>query len=139
MFTLNHLVLALAGFATASHLVSAKHDASNDHAIRAPKRGSNRASKRTKEWGNSGGLAPGKRAVVEKRANTPTWTNLGCVQDGSSRALTGPSYTSSSVTVESCQSYCYSNGYALAGVECESSRPVSPWLASLSCRCQGPR
>ncbi|GFZ50872.1 Endo-1,3-alpha-glucanase agn1 [Saitozyma sp. JCM 24511] len=120
MFTLNRLVLALAGLATASHLVSAKHDTSNDHdhAIRAPKRGSNRASKRTKEWGNSGGLAPGKRAaVVEKRAATPTWTSVGCVQDGSSRVLTGPSSTSSSMTVESCQSYCYSNGYALAGVE----------------------
>ncbi|EJT97858.1 hypothetical protein DACRYDRAFT_84208 [Dacryopinax primogenitus] len=46
-----------------------------------------------------------------------TWNNLGCVTDGPARALTGDYTTSPSMSVEYCQSYCFSSGYLFAGTE----------------------
>lgn len=42
---------------------------------------------------------------------------MGCALEVSGRALSGLSYTSSSMTIESCNAYCTQNNYALSGVE----------------------
>jgi hypothetical protein len=45
------------------------------------------------------------------------YTLQGCVTDGSARALTGYSYTSSKMTVKGCLDACASRNFPLAGVE----------------------
>ncbi|KZO96175.1 glycoside hydrolase family 71 protein [Calocera viscosa TUFC12733] len=51
-----------------------------------------------------------------------TWTSLGCVPDSTSaRVLSGTSTASSSMSTESCQSYCFSSGYLYAGTESGST------------------
>lgn len=42
---------------------------------------------------------------------------MGCALEVSGRALAGASYSSNSMTIEACNSYCTSNNYALSGVE----------------------
>jgi hypothetical protein len=50
---------------------------------------------------------------------TPGWTPLGCANDTvTSRALGGATYSNATgMTIESCQAYCNSVGYSLAGLE----------------------
>lgn len=46
------------------------------------------------------------------------WSYLGCAKDsGSSRALSGPRYGDSAMSIEKCQAYCIGNGYPIAGLE----------------------
>lgn len=45
------------------------------------------------------------------------WTAAGCSQDGSSRALTGYSFASSSMTPALCQNACADRGFSVAGLE----------------------
>lgn len=47
-----------------------------------------------------------------------TWTSLGCVVDGSGRALAVGPQTPGGMTAQLCQALCA--GYLYAGVECES-------------------
>lgn len=42
---------------------------------------------------------------------------LGCVNEIPGRALTGPSYSGEQMSVESCQKFCLTNNYWMAGVE----------------------
>lgn len=50
--------------------------------------------------------------------STPSgWSTLGCVRDASTRALTGYSFTSGSMTTALCISTCASKGFSKAGVE----------------------
>jgi hypothetical protein len=68
------------------------------------------------------------------------FTNLGCALDnGTPRPLAGKSYTSTTnMTIDSCTSYCKSNGYALAGLEYSSqcycaSAQSQPLQSPLNC------
>jgi hypothetical protein len=45
------------------------------------------------------------------------WSAVGCVVDSSTRALTGYSFTSSTMTPGLCASTCASQGYSFAGTE----------------------
>ncbi|KAF8307707.1 hypothetical protein DL93DRAFT_1994463 [Clavulina sp. PMI_390] len=45
------------------------------------------------------------------------WKSLGCYADSSTRVLSGPNTSSSSLTTETCQSYCKGQGYSYAGTE----------------------
>ncbi|GJE85355.1 DUF1996 and WSC domain-containing protein [Phanerochaete sordida] len=49
--------------------------------------------------------------------STGTWSPAGCVQDGPARALTGHTFTSSSMTIETCTATCGQLGFTLAGIE----------------------
>jgi hypothetical protein len=61
------------------------------------------------------------------------WQYLGCANEVSGRALSGSSYsTTTAMTIESCQAYCASNNYALAGLEYASQCYCSNTLASPS-------
>ena len=51
-------------------------------------------------------------------SRSTSWTSLGCIHDGGSRALSGPSTSSNSMTVEMCVDYCSAAGYTYAGLEC---------------------
>jgi hypothetical protein len=120
----SHLALAL--FALSSAVSADSHGKPTGGKVgrRAPSRSRNingHAEKRVKEFGVSGGQPPEKRGGLAIRAAlSPTWTYIGCVQDGAARVLTGASYSSTSMTISACQSYCANAGYALAGLECES-------------------
>lgn len=66
-----------------------------------------------------------------------TTTALGCYGDTSNtRTMTGPSFTSSSMTNEVCASFCTVEGYAYSGTEygtqCFCS-DTAPWSAPVSC------
>ena len=50
-------------------------------------------------------------------ASGSSYTYAGCVNDGLSRALTGYSVTTGSMTVSTCLSTCASHGYIYAGIE----------------------
>ncbi|KAL7410783.1 glycosyl hydrolase family 71-domain-containing protein [Mrakia frigida] len=68
--------------------------------------------------GNSAQICGGTNRITIYTAVSPTWNNVGCVTDsGAARALNGTSTTSSTMTVESCQTFCKNAGYTLAGVE----------------------
>ncbi|WVR09514.1 hypothetical protein IAU60_006582 [Kwoniella sp. DSM 27419] len=58
---------------------------------------------------------------LEKRAATAAtvsgWDYVGCVTEGSKRALPAKSYTDSAMTAELCTSYCKTQGYSLAGLQ----------------------
>lgn len=71
------------------------------------------------------------------------YTNLGCYQDfaPNARTLNGYSFTSSSMTIELCESTCNSKGYQVAGVEysteCYCGTAITQCaskLASTSCQ-----
>jgi glucan endo-1,3-alpha-glucosidase len=68
-----------------------------------------------------------------------TATSVGCFQDTPSRILAGISTTSSSLTPESCLTFCGSNGYSIAGVEfsdqcyCGDTLFLSTQTSSSSC------
>ncbi|KAJ7726893.1 WSC domain-containing protein, partial [Mycena metata] len=63
------------------------------------------------------------------------WAYISCKQDGANRLLTGYSFTSTSLTVESCVSTCKSRGFTYAGMEyadecyCGTGYAVSPVTA----------
>jgi hypothetical protein len=53
-------------------------------------------------------------------SNLPSGWNVaggGCIQEVANRALTGAAYSSSSMTVNSCLSFCGNRGYKYAGIE----------------------
>ena len=58
------------------------------------------------------------------------WKYLGCSTEVDGRALTGPSSSNDTMTIESCQAFCTANNFALAGVEyareCYCGRFVAP-------------
>lgn len=63
--------------------------------------------------------------------------NLGCFGDAVvQRTMTGPSFSSSSMTNEICSSFCFSQGYSYSGTEygdqcyCDDS---APWSSSVGC------
>ncbi|KAF7311441.1 Glycoside hydrolase [Mycena kentingensis (nom. inval.)] len=56
------------------------------------------------------------RRALTARAIPAGWSSVGCVTDGSSRALSY-SYTSSSMTEDACTATCDSKGYIYAGTE----------------------
>lgn len=59
-----------------------------------------------------------KRDLTPVSAPAPGWSYQGCYTDSTSaRKLDSASYQSSSMTVESCVSFCSNQGYTTAGVE----------------------
>lgn len=50
-------------------------------------------------------------------SNAYTYTKLSCIQEVSGRALTGSSYTSDSMSIDTCTAYCSSAGFKYAAVE----------------------
>lgn len=61
---------------------------------------------------------------------TSTWiTSLGCYMDSSSRTLNSASMTSSTLTPQSCVTWCLNQGYTVAGIEmgaeCYCSKSVN--------------
>ncbi|KAK7934673.1 WSC-domain-containing protein [Apiospora marii] len=58
------------------------------------------------------------------------WKYLGCATEVDGRALTGPSSSNDTMTIESCQAFCTANNFAFAGVEyareCYCGRFVAP-------------
>lgn len=71
-------------------------------------------------WIYSSGSGPTTTATTTASTATATttgWTKLGCYQDSNTRALSGYSTSSSSLTIASCQSTCRGKGYNFAGVE----------------------
>lgn len=67
---------------------------------------------------SSGTLLPGAYQGAFEVQSTGNWTTLGCVTEGANgaRALTGPTFTSSNMTVELCTSTCQSKQQKYAGV-----------------------
>lgn len=65
-------------------------------------------------WSATAFAAPTERAAG-------AWTSVGCVVDGSARALDLGPLSPGFMTPAKCQSLCY--GYQYAGVQCESSLP----------------
>lgn len=59
----------------------------------------------------------GNTAVAQPPASSGSWTAAGCIKDGASRALTGYSFSSPSMTTELCTSTCATKGFSLAGTE----------------------
>ncbi|CZR61108.1 related to glyoxal oxidase precursor [Phialocephala subalpina] len=57
---------------------------------------------------------------------------MGCALEVSGRALSGMSYTSSLMTIESCSSFCMQNNYALSGVEYSSQCYCGNGISSAS-------
>ncbi|OCF44040.1 hypothetical protein I317_02148 [Kwoniella heveanensis CBS 569] len=56
----------------------------------------------------------------QKRADGTTtsgWDYVGCVTDGSARALPAVSITRTAMTVDMCKNYCQTQGYTYAGLE----------------------
>ena len=62
-------------------------------------------------------LPPANNNGSGSAATSGTWSAAGCVQDGPARALTGYSFTSSSMTTAMCQSTCALKGFTMAGIE----------------------
>ncbi|EKM57698.1 uncharacterized protein PHACADRAFT_251488 [Phanerochaete carnosa HHB-10118-sp] len=60
---------------------------------------------------------PANNSASGSSSASGTWTSAGCVQDGSARALTGYSFTSSSLTTAMCQTTCAQKGFTMAGIE----------------------
>ena len=60
---------------------------------------------------------PSSTAAASSTASSGSWNSAGCVQDGPARALTGYTFTSNSMTVESCTSTCAQKGFTMAGIE----------------------
>ncbi|KAF7311445.1 Glycoside hydrolase [Mycena kentingensis (nom. inval.)] len=56
------------------------------------------------------------RRALDRRAIPAGWSSVGCVTDGSSRALSY-SYTSSSMTQDACTTTCDGKGYIYAGTQ----------------------
>ncbi len=74
-------------------------------------------------------------APIAFPSSSGTWTATGCSQDGSSRALTGYSFASNSMTPVLCQNTCATKGFSIAGVEYGSECYCKSGL--LSCLCSG--
>lgn len=59
-----------------------------------------------------------KRDLITSNNLPSPWSYLGCYSDSvSSRQLTGASYSSSSMTEQSCIAFCSNKGYTVAGLE----------------------
>ncbi|CCA72850.1 hypothetical protein PIIN_06786 [Serendipita indica DSM 11827] len=55
---------------------------------------------------------------VKRAPNLPSaWSYYGCITDGPQRTLNAMSFTSDSMTVESCVNFCDGHGYVYAGLE----------------------
>ncbi|CDZ96275.1 Glycoside hydrolase, family 71 [Phaffia rhodozyma] len=67
--------------------------------------------------GGDGTQKCGGSYLLSVYTSSTVWTSVGCVTDGSSRALTGASTSTSSMTIESCEVYCRSMSYTIAGLE----------------------
>lgn len=52
-----------------------------------------------------------------KSASSGAYTNTGCVQEVDGRLLRGASIASDSMTIETCTSFCQSQGMSIAGLE----------------------
>ncbi|KAJ7293964.1 hypothetical protein C8J57DRAFT_1270464 [Mycena rebaudengoi] len=81
-----------------------------------------------------------KKANLQRRSIPTGWTYVGCVTDGSARALSY-SYTSTSMTQDSCISTCDSKGYIYGGPQygkecwCGNSLANNLGLATASSEC----
>ena len=66
--------------------------------------------------------AAGTQAIdlqTPQRRAVSGWSLVGCVKDGSSRALTGYSYNDYSLTQDKCINTCQSKGFTYAAMESE--------------------
>jgi len=54
------------------------------------------------------------------KREVPDWAYVGCVNDGSARALTGFQVNDSANTVDKCIATCAGRGFDYAGMQCES-------------------
>lgn len=68
-------------------------------------------------WALSVFKSSGGNTAVPQPPASGSWTAAGCIKDGASRALTGYSFSSPSMTTELCTSTCATKGFSLAGTE----------------------
>ena len=78
-------------------------------------------------WSRSRNPVRGDSASLSERGDSwyrraTAFDYVGCVSDGSKRALTGYSVDSGSMTIEKCQAMCDSKGFIYAGLESECPR-----------------
>lgn len=70
--------------------------------------------------GNVAALPTGSSSSLSSRAvSASSWTNLGCVTDGSARLLSTKIYSGSLNTPDYCVNLCSNAGYLYAGTQCE--------------------
>lgn len=76
-------------------------------------------------------------SYASQAANTLTSTEQGCYADSSTtRTFTGPSFTSTNMTTESCSTFCSAQNFEYSGTEYGSQCYCSnsaPWSAKVSC------
>ena len=81
--------------------------------------------------GDSSQTCGGGYALTVVQSNASKWNSVGCLRDpGNPRTLVGTGMSSSSLTIESCQTFCKNAGYSIAGMEF-SSESVDP--SNLTC------
>ncbi|WVQ95055.1 hypothetical protein IAU59_002147 [Kwoniella sp. CBS 9459] len=115
----NLLVLALA-LVSGTQAIPHRHDTQNGLQARARAHSHVRNS-RSVQLNERYGYGDEFEALTnQKRADgtsTSGWDYVGCVTDGSARALPAINITRTAMTVDMCTNYCQTQGYTYAGLE----------------------